>query len=484
MLFFPILLFGVFLMALPQISNACTITNPAPSTDVSQYGEPRPGRVHRGVDIFMKMCVAVPNQTIGGQPCGIIPNGGSPLHKTGGYGLYTRYNCGPRVEVRYAHLNGWSNGLPANGRSGAARPTPPHVHYEVLIDRVKVDPRCVWGQETRSGSCCQGLGANCGIGSAPANMCDNAVLDKLKKNAFSQYSNLQKGLVSSMSVQPGVSASSFPSQSPEVDLPGCPESSKDDPDKPQDPKDHTHEHDGVDNLEANPQFVEGSQNPLLTPTTPSPTDPPPIIPAPPPAPPVPGNPGGDAILVPKVNDSNAQVSGCAVDTWTAMVNQAVMETRREDIVNKRFIVKADSVLDYGCFDKNIEVAKQSLGPIFTETQKWAALPVDLIGKIVMVQRSHGSQALDNALDSVVKGAAQSYRNLQFNHPALSGSVPVSGGSSGNCDLMGKVWQAAKCKNFSEEKVFDKNTNLKIFYRFEDLRDFEPREFPANMKCDG
>lgn len=458
-------LIGTVVNVHSAMAQSCveTITNPAAASasSVLKYGAPRSSgsvpRVHRGVDIMLEMCLLVQNQP----GCTVIPFGNSPIWKTGGYGLYARYNCGPRVEVRYAHLNGWSNtGQPINGRSGAARPTPPHIHYEVLVDSVRVDPQCVWGVHPNQSDCPPGLGIS------PANMCDNSVLDALKSNALSRYTSKPGGLTSSMAVAAGRDPSSFGSGPFEVDLPECEESISEES-SPGEEKSVEHEHDDVEDLE------EGGNLPVLQPPTPIDTPDPPITP---PSPDVPGTPGDSPNLtpLPASDIEPEELSGCATDTWTAMVNQAVMETRREDILNKRFIVKPDTVLDYSCFDLYVKKTADSAGPLFSETKTWANLPVDLIGKTVNIKRELGSKSLDGALMDVVQSVAIDYRRGQFNNPHLAGSTPVdSSAGETNCDVMAKVWKASKCKNFDD---------VAVFYTFEDLKTKEPREYPANMKC--
>lgn len=483
LLFLNTLLFvGIFLL-LPSRANAqqCTITNPATSiqTSVGEYGAARDGgaRSHRGVDIMIPMCVPVPNQTIGGLPCQVMMNGTSPLWKTGGYGLYARYYCNPRVEVRYAHLNGWTNGMPSNGRSGAARPTPPHVHYEVLVypegsnrGGVKVDPQCVWGGHPKPANCCIGLGggSGCNLGASPADMCDGTTLNNLMTNANNR--GYGRGKTTSKTIQTGIDPSQVGPGPFEKDLPEC----EDTPPNQQQSVEHEHDHAGPD-LEAGGELPV-LQPPPYIPPPPGDLTPPPEVPGVPPPPPVPGQPGGDPKLVITLpTNENSKLNGCGTDTWTAMVNQAAIEARREDILNKRFIVKSDSVLRFGCFDKNVKVAADELGSIFTNTKNWDNRRVDIIGKTVTMNRYH-EDGLKNALASIVERSMTSYLNQQFNHAPLSGSTPVSGQTGGqNCDLIDRVWKAAKCKNFDD---------VKVFYKFDDLKDFEPREFPANMACDG
>jgi hypothetical protein len=196
----------------------------------------------------------------------------------------------------------------------------------------------------------------------------------------------------------------------------------------------------------------------------------------PPEPEDPGTAGGNPDLVPESDNPPEELSGCATDTWTAMVNQAVMQTRREDILNKRFIVKPDSVIDYSCFMMFVDKVADDAGPVFSESKNWANIKVDILAdKKIDVNRELGSKSLDGALMDIVESVSTNYIRGQFNNPPLAGTAPVDTASgSKNCSLMSKVWKAAKCKNFD---------GVNVFYTFEDLMTTEPREYPTNMKCD-
>jgi hypothetical protein len=487
------LFFPIFVNSAKAGECVQTIRNPAPAGEVLNYGASRPNcnrnpdgsggdpRVHRGVDIMLEMCLPVQPQA----GCTVMMNGNSPIAKTGGYGLYARFNCGPRVEVRYAHLNTWSGGMAINGRSGAARSTPPHIHYEVLVDSVKVDPKCVWGTHPTPSDCGIANGGKI-TGTQPADMCDSSVLEALKANAYGRYTDRLGCMKSGMAHKEGVDPRSISPGPYEVDLPECEDY--------EGSHDGHHEHDDVtDDLEDNPI-------PVYDPPGPTPE----VVPTPLP-PDVPGEPEGDPDLVLTPEESPEKLSGCAADTWTAMVNQAVMQTRREDILNKRFIVKPDSVLDYSCYSEKVKSVAKNAGPIFSETTRWDNLNVDVIGGNVTIKlkevndeepweaenelsletdykQSSGSTinytvfdstSLDMALDRVVGYTAVEYFPGNFTQGYLSDTAPVSGASPENCNVMSAVWQAAKCKNFDGSDVF---------YTFDDLTSTEPRQFPVSIPC--
>jgi len=214
--------------------------------------------------------------------------------------------------------------------------------------------------------------------------------------------------------------------------------------------------------------------------------------------------------------------GCATDTWQAMVNRAAMETRRDDVMNKRYIVKADSVLQYSCFRDELINTVENTGPIFSNGETWVGRQVPLIGgfettmdiynpaSLTLLHTRPGGDntyellpgagtnykedyilgdstlslgSLDFALTNVVGGTTGGplfeYLKANFSHIVLSGTTDLT--HIGLCHEMANVWKAAKCKNFD---------GTAVFYSFEDLAGVpnfltsaDPREFPPSMPCE-
>jgi len=190
--------------------------------------------------------------------------------------------------------------------------------------------------------------------------------------------------------------------------------------------------------------------------------------------------------------SSGEITGCATDTWTAMVNQAVNQTRREAAFNRRYIVKSDSVLQYSCFDQNILNTVQNIDPIFTANNRWANMSgIDIIGDTVDIQIYEQSQdvespyliqylqqnTLEESLVLVVDSVFENYINGQFNHPYISGTAPVGGSGLEPCVSMAEVWSAAKCSNMPG--VTGAGAGEVVFPTFEQMAGgYEPREFPS------
>lgn len=133
-------------------------------------------------------------------------------------------------------------------------------------------------------------------------------------------------------------------------------------------------------------------------------------------------------------------ASCDPKYWEAMKGKAWMEAQREIQQNQNLIYKADSVLEYTCFDQFLNVLAQAAPNLFSMTNEWGA--VDPMPDMT------------NALETLVGAAAVRYVELNFNHDFLGGrrNVPtytlgaVTPGNY-NCDIMSRVWHEAKCMNF-------------------------------------
>lgn len=106
----------------------------------SEYGEPRENRVHKGIDI------AMPSGTpVRASACGEVVFAGAMR----GYGNTVVLRHSPEIETLYAHLEQWlvragqwvrqGTVIAHSGASGNA--TGPHLHYEVRVNGMPVEPR-------------------------------------------------------------------------------------------------------------------------------------------------------------------------------------------------------------------------------------------------------------------------------------------------------------------------------------------------------
>lgn len=168
------------------------------------------------------------------------------------------------------------------------------------------------------------------------------------------------------------------------------------------------------------------------------------------------------------------VTGCSTTTWNAMVNQSMLETRREVVINQRLILKPDSILAYSCYGNQMTTLA-SAPANFSESQRWVNRQIDVLGQIVTVNKTLGTTSLDNAINSSARAFASEYILSSFNHGFLGGTIGGSGNDqvNANCGTMARIWQAAKCSNPATDPGFP---------RFEDLVAADPRLYPPGMEC--
>ena len=369
--FVLILLFAALFPAVifAQVVESVVISAPA-TVQTSDYGmrvHPVLGvlRPHRGVD-YRSAC---------GTPYSPRYGGTLSCTSAGGYGNIGNVSHACGVTERYAHLQSCNAGTNSmlSGNTGIG--TGCHLHYEIRINGVAVDPNEAYGQD----------------------LCDPAVQEALIADAQAQMN----GNASGGAVVGGAGGGGSG--------PGAP--------------------------------------PVLTPTTDE--------------------------IVPETETDN-ELTGCGTDTWRAMVNQAVLQSRREMIMNQTFIAKPDSILAYSCFSDMFGHAAVTLG-VFSESQLWVNRAISLISDVSVVNVELGQLSLDGAIANTTAGAYNAYMNTFFTHGFLGETDPLAPAGPqafAPCTTMREVWQAAKCHNMPDG----------TFYRFQDLVGNDPRAYPAGYQC--
>jgi len=215
---------------------------------------------------------------------------------------------------------------------------------------------------------------------------------------------------------------------------------------------------------------------------------------------------------------------CDPQFYKQMSQRAWLESEREIMQNQNLIFKADSILEYTCFDQFANITAWEGGNIFTHTPYFGGAP--------LIERG-APYGLEVILQEIIFKSLNIYRFHNFNHSLLGGrghhvgldnSLPyavngvklftsVAGGAENQgtklypittdnpifvCPVMAEVWKKAKCMNFVHNDEFkDKDS----FYPFEpikcydgqakctdvegytDLEDQDVRKYPANMACD-
>ena len=192
---------------------------------------------------------------------------------------------------------------------------------------------------------------------------------------------------------------------------------------------------------------------------------------------------------------------CDPQFYAQMNARAWQESEREIMQNQNLIFKADSILDYTCFDKQIALAAFHGGDIFTHTEYFGG------SRLIPRGEPYG---LEHTLELIVFQTYQNYRNANFEHSWLGGRgehvglpefdplyiLPPQdrGYAAYTCDTMARVWQTSKCLNFVHNEEFSETDG---FYPFNTLEcaegtDCTPIEgydekvdvrlYPAGMEC--
>ncbi|MGH1398179.1 MAG: hypothetical protein ACRBCT_03100 [Alphaproteobacteria bacterium] len=147
-----------------------------------------------------------------------------------------------------------------------------------------------------------------------------------------------------------------------------------------------------------------------------------------------------ALFLTSAAQAQFAASPCDPEYYESMEARAILEAQREITQNQNLIVKPDSVLEYTCFDRQLDVLAQEAENMFSESDRWETI----------LATDH----MDKALEALVGGAMKSYLDANFDHTFLGGrtslSYPYDGTVEGNaytCASMQSVWIQAKCMNF-------------------------------------
>lgn len=169
-----------------------------------------------------------------------------------------------------------------------------------------------------------------------------------------------------------------------------------------------------------------------------------------------------------VNSPKAYSASVIADTpcdslyYESLSARAWLEAQREITQNQNLILKPDSVFEYTCFDRLVRELSAHANSMLSETT--------LFGSPL------GTNSMDQALQNLVGDSLREYINSNFGsktgvpagynmlagHPSAAGiSHNISTVTAGSpttsyysCDIMERVWQAAKCTNFISNATTD------------------------------
>lgn len=143
--------------------------------------------------------------------------------------------------------------------------------------------------------------------------------------------------------------------------------------------------------------------------------------------------------------------------YESLSARAWLEAQREITQNQNLILKPDSVFEYTCFDRLVYELAEHADQMLSGTTSYlmglnsgsmdGAL-VDLVGNSLTAY-------IDGSFGSKSGGGGYS---MLANHTSALGIYasmqPVNAAPAYSCDIMGRVWNAAKCMNFITNSASD------------------------------
>ncbi len=138
-------------------------------------------------------------------------------------------------------------------------------------------------------------------------------------------------------------------------------------------------------------------------------------------------------------------SPCDEQYYESLAARAWLEAQREITQNQNIILKPDSVFEYTCFDRLVDELANHASQMLSETSAYG--------------NPLGSNSMDHALQNLVGTSLISYVSANYGYyPGLLGGhtaalgikhtpAAINGGTVYSCDIMERVWKAAKCINF-------------------------------------
>ncbi len=194
-----------------------------------------------------------------------------------------------------------------------------------------------------------------------------------------------------------------------------------------------------------------------------------------------------------IDNSIAQVapSSCDPEYYESLQAKAWMEAQREITQNQNFIRKPDSVLQYTCFDRYINIINTEVAGLIESdaATRWGAprpaLSTAVLDGLLMVPMAEYLQG--NFGVSATTGGDSGYTLLGGYATTDLGADPAIGAINASgyydmidmttalnrsyaCDVMNVVWEAMRCTNFIEDPATQGFFTLEDYAGFtDDLR---------------
>lgn len=165
---------------------------------------------------------------------------------------------------------------------------------------------------------------------------------------------------------------------------------------------------------------------------------------------------------------------CDSRYWQQLEAKAVLEAEREIMQNQNLIFKADSVMEYTCFDRLLAHTALHGGNIFSHTSYFGS-PIIPPNSSLGLTAAMGNLVFDALRIYIGSASSPPGTSGNFNHAYLGGRAALMGaspsdtnmntagaggpggslysGSYGTCAMMAGVWRASKCMNFIDNANF-------------------------------
>ncbi|MEM8833981.1 MAG: hypothetical protein AAGB32_05520 [Pseudomonadota bacterium] len=163
---------------------------------------------------------------------------------------------------------------------------------------------------------------------------------------------------------------------------------------------------------------------------------------------------------------------CDTQYWRQMHAKAWLEAEREIMQNQNLIFKADSVMEYTCFDQFVRINAWDGGNIFVHTNYFGEQ---------IIPRENPTASMEMVMQRAITASFEAYWEQNYGHEFLGGrapDIPIDPdnhevtpatdpltGSGYLCEHMSRIWQASKCLNFIDNDEWQWTDG---FYPFENI----------------
>jgi hypothetical protein len=159
---------------------------------------------------------------------------------------------------------------------------------------------------------------------------------------------------------------------------------------------------------------------------------------------------------------------CRADLRDQMFQRARLHAHMDSTTVQNLVYKPDSVLEYSCFDRFLDVVVRYGSGAGTATEANNRPGVEATDRFYAFNPYYTNE--------IVRRGVTDYININFGHNYMGGRytgadpAPASQ-TEYTCDVMARVWQAARCLNFASQDPQEHFYDLSAFVAAPDIRRF-------------